>query len=629
MRYAVIVSLVAFLGLMQACGTTEPDPAPEPGADVMADSPDVPAIDIGTDGVEDSSNDAQTDPDAEAGDTTEDPDASGDSGECVSLGCPCEDGDDLACASGYCIETATNPICSELCESVCSEPGFECRLLVNAGGDAVRLCVPEADAYCEPCEAPIDCGDLRAHCYPMNDGTDACVTPCDDSTICPSGASCTPVPSEGDDARFCVPDVGICEGCLDEDGDLHGIGPDCLGLDQDDTNDTIYDGAPELCDGIDNDGDDEIDEGFDLLTDVDNCGECGLACSIEGSTAACVEGVCALEACPEGFSDCDGESDNGCEVDLADPLRCGTCELPENVPGDACGRCLTGTWTCGDDGLVTCEGEADESILNACGGCGELGEEPGEVCGTCDSGFWICNEEGTLDCRDDGGEDARNGCGGCGELEGEPATPCGTCDSGSWICASAERSTCIGDRGEDALNECGGCVRLGADPGEACGSCSEASWECDGEDALTCVADPDIPGVNACGGCTLLDAEPDDFCGPCGLDQVVCAGPDAVACDGATTVNACGGCTMLAEVLGTTCGDCDAGIWSCGTPELAVCETPSGDPVPTSCMVQRGPIQFGSTLGGYVGPSGDGRISPSNTIEANSVSYSAIPFEVE
>ena len=86
---------------------------------------------------------------------------------------------------------------------------------------------------------------------------------------------------------------------------------------------------------------------------------------------------------------------------------------------------------------------------------------------------------------------------------------------------------------------------------------------------------------------------------------------------------------MLAEVLGEICGDCDAGLWSCGAPEIAVCATPSGDPVPASCTVQRGPIQFGGALGAFSGPSGAGRISPANTIEANSVSYSVSPFEVE
>ena len=624
MRHLVRISVVFSVALALACGSTTPDPAPDPDLGGADDTADISTIDVGTDGLDAVDVDVIEDVDVVDADAETDTD----SGECISLGCACED--DRDCASGYCIESAARgSLCSELCDEVCSDPGFECRLLVNAGGDAVRLCVPEADAYCNPCEVVTDCGDLRALCHPMQDGTDACITPCDESTRCPSGSSCTSVPTGGEDELFCVPDTGVCEGCIDEDGDLHGIGPDCLGPDQDDTDDSVYDGAPELCDGIDNDGDDEIDEGFNLLTDVEHCGECGNSCVIEGSTAACVDAACVVDECPEGFADCDLDGGNACEVDLADPLRCGTCEVPEDVPGDACGLCATGIWTCGDDGLTTCEGEGDESTLNECGGCDELTGDPGEVCGTCESGVWVCTEEGALDCLEDGGEDARNACGGCGELEGEPATPCGTCDTGSWICASTERATCIGDDREDALNECGGCSRLPDEPGEPCGSCSEAAWACDGEDALTCVADPDEPGVNACGGCSFLAADPGVACGTCGLDEFACAGPDAVACDGDTSVNACGGCSVLIEVLGTTCGDCDAGVWSCGAPEIAVCATESGDPVPASCTVQRGPIQFGGMLGGFAAPSIDGRISPANTIEASSVSYSLSPFETE
>ena len=626
MRNAVLAILAFCSAFAVACGSTSPETEPGATSDVQSDVADISTIDTGADGVDDTGetdlgNDV-VDPDTP--DT--EPDAV-DTGGCTALGCPCEV--DRDCSSGYCIESTRGMMCSELCDEVCSEPGFECRLLVNAGGDAVRLCVPEADAYCESCEVALDCGDLRAHCYALNDGTNGCVTPCDEDTICPSGASCTPIPSEGDDARFCVPDAGVCEGCIDEDGDLHGVGPDCLGGDPDDTDDRVYDGAPEVCDGIDNDGNGVIDDGFDLLTDVEHCGSCEISCLADGASSACVEGVCQIEACPEGFDDCDDDGSNGCETDLSDPLLCGTCGEPEGVPGDMCGLCDTGVWTCGDDGAVTCEGEEDEDVLNACGGCGILDDEPGEACGTCDSGTWICNEEGTLDCLDDLGEGAFNSCGGCEEIEGEPGDACGTCDTGSWICASPNRTTCVGDDRDRALNECGGCSILDDEPGEPCGSCSEAVWACDGEDELVCVADPDEPGVNACGGCSVLRNEPDAACGACGLDAYACDGPDATTCDGDTRVNECGGCTVLAEVLGETCGACDAGTWSCDGVDGVLCATESGRPAPASCTIQSGPVQVGAVLGGYSSPSHEGRYSPANTVRADSFTISLHPFEVE
>jgi hypothetical protein len=44
-----------------------------------------------------------------------------------------------------------------------------------------------------------------------------------------------------------------------------------------------------------------------------NCGACGRTCLIPNATAGCEQGECTLAACPEGFSDKDGEIANGCE----------------------------------------------------------------------------------------------------------------------------------------------------------------------------------------------------------------------------------------------------------------------------------------------------------------------------
>lgn len=61
----------------------------------------------------------------------------------------------------------------------------------------------------------------------------------------------------------------------------------------------------------------------DPRTDVANCGACGRACaSGPNGVAECRSGTCAVR-CSEGFADCDGVPDNGCE-----PL------LPYYVDGD-------------------------------------------------------------------------------------------------------------------------------------------------------------------------------------------------------------------------------------------------------------------------------------------------------
>jgi hypothetical protein len=45
----------------------------------------------------------------------------------------------------------------------------------------------------------------------------------------------------------------------------------------------------ERCDGVDNDGDTLIDEGWDLLSDQMNCGECGNICHFNNAAASCVD----------------------------------------------------------------------------------------------------------------------------------------------------------------------------------------------------------------------------------------------------------------------------------------------------------------------------------------------------
>jgi hypothetical protein len=72
-------------------------------------------------------------------------------------------------------------------------------------------------------------------------------------------------------------------------------------------------GEPEVCDGVDNDCDDEIDEGFDLQTDEYNCGECGNVCEIDHALAECVGGECQLTQCLPGYWDENGDPTDGCE----------------------------------------------------------------------------------------------------------------------------------------------------------------------------------------------------------------------------------------------------------------------------------------------------------------------------
>jgi hypothetical protein len=64
-----------------------------------------------------------------------------------------------------------------------------------------------------------------------------------------------------------ITDVGTIAICRDTDGDGHTEATDC-----NDNNATIFPGAAELCDGVDNNCDGVVDEGCAACTDADNDG---------------------------------------------------------------------------------------------------------------------------------------------------------------------------------------------------------------------------------------------------------------------------------------------------------------------------------------------------------------------
>ncbi len=157
--------------------------------------------------------------------------------------------------------------------------------------------------------------------------------------------------------------MGLCqdERCEDRDGDGRGagcvFGPDC-----DDGNASIYEGAEELCDGLDNDCDRVPDNGFEQLGDECEMGqgECRVVgqygCSPDGLQLDCNAtnpGQPTNEVCGDGRdNDCDGATDEGFE------------ELGQ--------ACSDGRGECRVEGTLVCDGAGTRCSAQARAGTAEV-----------------------------------------------------------------------------------------------------------------------------------------------------------------------------------------------------------------------------------------------------------------
>jgi len=128
-----------------------------------------------------------------------------------------------------------------------------------------------------------------------------------------------PFPVRGDVFAETTLTFKICSN-IDKDGDGHYLPDSCYtpADDCDDNDPTVYPGAPEVCDGKDNNCNGEVDEG--LSTDADGDGHytpdsCLLPNDdCDDSDPTVYPG--ATEVCDGKDNDCDGEADEGCGCDV-------------------------------------------------------------------------------------------------------------------------------------------------------------------------------------------------------------------------------------------------------------------------------------------------------------------------
>ena len=472
------------------------------------------------------------------------------------------------CISGFCRMPCTGDgDCADgdLCENGYCEPKDEPDGGPPDGGDN---CIDEdQDGYGVNCPAGPDCDDSNRAVNPTApeacyDGVD---NDCDGQTDeadcgCTQGdrRACYTGPVDTNAIGICRPGIAVC-------GDNREYGP-CQG-------EVVP--ADELCDGVDQNCDGQVDEGL-----LNRCGQC----------APPDEQL--VEICGNGMDDdCNGQMDENCSCDpdcqCEDPgsgTNC-TCHPPVGQPcysgppsSLGFGPCQGGTHDCqvqpdGSYSWTICAGEVLPA--NEC--------TAGQANGVDDDCDGLTDE----DCLPDLDQDGYSPPQDCNE--GDP-----TINPGAPEACDGLDNNCNGLVDEGATNPCGQC---GPTPDEVCGdgldndcdgTVDESCGGCSGSESRPCYRGPDgTQGVGQCVWGTLTcDGE---FWGACEGDVL----PDPEICDGidndcddlvdeagAIGANACGFCdwTEICDQVDNDCdGFTDEGLANgCGQcppfPEESVCD---------------------------------------------------------
>jgi hypothetical protein len=463
-------------------------------------------------------------------------------------------------------------------------------VLVSCGGAGVPV---NSDGGCAQL-----CGSTCTNLATDPENCGACGHACGLGLACTNGACATgkACASDGDCADGNPCHINHCDArtatctvkLLDKDGDGHAP-IICGGDDCDDSDPTVYPGAPEICDGKDNDCNGKIDDGatcanplfacqagacscradalcgpdcVDKNTDARHCGSCGNAC---GANLACVNGACG----------CTKKMCSGMCVDpLSDVANCGGC-------GMACGAnfaCVNGACSCATQ---TCSGLCIDPLsdVSNCGGCGMacstvnvngLKCTAGQCVGRCNSGYGDCNN----DLRSDGCEAALSAdplnCGACHNV----------CPTGMHVqSAGCANGICFAVC-SPGWNDCGGvCTDIGGDFLN-CGGCGMAcpgGWNCCASQCSNPTADTVNCGV--CGNvCTVANGA-----AKCALRScaIAACNPGWADCNGAYA----DGCETHTDNNVLNCGACNNACFipramaMCigGMCNIGVCLPPYGD----------------------------------------------------
>jgi hypothetical protein len=342
----------------------------------------------------------------------------------------------------------------------------------------------------------------------------------------------------------------------------------------------------EVCDGLDNDCDGAIDNGIEDVCyegDVATLSAPATACRF--GTRRCDGGEfgpCEGQVLPAESDICDGLN-NDCDESVDEDC---VCEPGAPCEGEPVGACRPGVQVCEGPILVGCEGrvEPTDEICNGVdddcdGAIDEMssapcydGPEGTAGVGTCVAGVQRCEGGQLLPCAGAVGPvdaevcDARDDdCDGAIDEDfpdvGQP------CEAGVGACRSNGFTLCAE----------GGAI-CGATPGEAgVEACNAIDDDCDGrtdeETAQACYSGPAATrGVGRCedGMRACVEGQPGECAGEVGPGEEVCDGDADEDCDG----NVDEGCVCRAgeeRRCGTDVGVCRFGTQQCGAAGWGAC----------------------------------------------------------